>query len=141
MKKLLFILVILSSCTASINNKIDEEHIETLAKDFMKNKVIPQMKEPKPFEVLGAKVVVKRAADVINDYRFNYNHLSLSEADSVENKKHLDSIINVYQNPDSIISVTVNVAYKTKYRLGDVVTDSIKLGYDRKKDKVSYWPF
>ncbi len=140
-KKFLIFCIILSSCNIGNHSKIDNGHIETLAKEFMKNTVIPQMKDPKPYEVTGAKVVIKKAGDVINDYQFIYNHLSLSDADSIENKKHLDSVIKNYRNLDSIISVTVNVGYKTRYKLGDVVLDSIKLGYDRKKDKVSYWPF
>lgn len=141
MKKILIFCIILSSCNTGKNNKIDNKHIEALAKEFMENTVIPQMKDPKPYEVTGEKVVIKRAGDVINDYEFIYNHLSLSDADSVENKKHLDAVLNNYRKLDSIISVTVNVGYKTRYKLGNVVTDSIKLGYDRKKDKISYWPF
>ena len=141
MKRLLIICIILSTCSNSRSNKIDSAHIETLAKDFMKNTVIPQMKDPKPYEIVNAKVVMKRVADEIKDYQFTYSHLSLSHADSIEHKKNLDSIIEVSRDPDSIISVTVNVAYKTKYKLGDIVMDSIKLGYDREKDKISYWPF
>ena len=141
MKKLFFILIVLSGCNNKSSGKIDNAHIETLAKDFMKTTVIPQMKEPRPYEVDGAKVIVKRAADVIKDYQFIYDHFSLNEFDSIEHRKHLDSVIRASKNPDSIVSITVNVAYKTKYRLGDIVTDSIKLGYDRKKDQVTYWPF
>jgi hypothetical protein len=89
----------------------------------------------------GAKVIVKRAADVINDYQFIYDHFSLNEFDSIEHRKHLDSVIQASKDPDSIVSITVNVAYKTKYRLGDIVTDSIKLGYNRQKDQVTFWPF
>ncbi len=141
MKKLLIICIFFSSCSAKSTNKIDEAHVENLAKEFMKKTVIPEMKDPKPYEITDAKVVIKRVSDRINDYRFVYDHLSLSKADSIENKRHLDSIINVSHHPDSIISVTVDVTYKTKYRLGDIVTDSIKLGYNRDKDKVSYFPF
>jgi hypothetical protein len=141
MKKLLMICILFSSCTAKNSNGISKSHIENLAKEFMKNTVIPQMREPKPYEITDAKVVIKRVADEINDYRFVYEHLSLSKADSIENKRHFDSIIKVSHHPDSIISITVNVAYKTKYRLGDVLTDSIKLGYNKEKDKVSYFPF
>jgi hypothetical protein len=141
MKKIFFLLIIISACNNSNNRKIDNAHIENLAKDFMKNTVIPQMKEPRPYEVTEAKVVVKTVNDVINDYKFIYDHFSLNEFDSMEHKKHLDSLIRVSKNPDSIVSITVNVGYKTKYRLGDIVTDSIKLGYDRKKDEITYWPF
>lgn len=141
MKRLFFFLIILSSCNNESSSKIDNAHIEKLAKDFMKTTVIPQMKEPRPYEVDDAKVVVKTVADVISDYQFIYDHFSLNEFDSLEHKRHLDSIIQVSRNPDSIVSITINVAYKTKYRLGDIVTDSIKLGYDRKKDQVTYWPF
>ena len=140
MKKMLFLLLIITSCNNS-GHEIDNAHIENLAKDFMKTTVIPKMKDPKPYEVVEAKTVVKTAADVINDYKFIYDHFSLNSYDSIEHKKQLDSIINVSKNPDSIVSITVNVAYKTRYRLGDVVTDSIKLGYDRKNDKITYWPF
>ena len=140
MKKLIFLLVIISACNNS-NRKIDNAHIEELAKDFMKNTVIPQMKEPRPYEVSEAKVVVKTVNDVINDYKFIYDHFSLNKFDSTVHKNNLDSIIRVSKNRDSIISITVNVGYKTKYKLGDIVTDSIKLGYDRKKDKITYWPF
>ena len=115
--------------------------LKTLAVDFMKTNVIPKMKDPKPFEIEGAQVVEKTVADKINDYRFTYNHFSLSREDSIENKRLLDSIIAVSKHPDSVISITVNVAYKTKYRLGDIVTDSIKLGYNAAKDKITYWPF
>jgi Na+/phosphate symporter len=115
--------------------------VEKLANDFMKSKVIPKMKDPKPYEILGSKVIIKTAGDKINDYRFTYDHLSLSHEDSIENKRLLDSVINISQYPDSIISVTVNVGYKTKYKFGNITTDSIKLGYDREKDKITYWPF
>ena len=138
---MLFLLLIISSCNNNGKRKIDKAHIENLAKDFMKTTVIPKMKEPKPYEVADAKTVVKTAADVIHDYKFIYDHFSLNEQDSIEHKKQLDSIINVSKNPDSVVSITVNVAYKTRYKLGDVVTDSIKLGYDRKNDKITYWPF
>jgi hypothetical protein len=141
MKKLLILLVIITSCNNFNERKIDNVHIENMAKDFMKTTVIPKMKDPKPYEIVDAKVVIKRVADVINDYRFIYDHFSENDYDSIEHKKRLDSIINVSKNPDSIVSVTVNVAYKTRYRLGNVVTDSIKLGYDRKNDKITYWPF
>jgi len=140
MKKMLFLLLIITSCNNS-GHEIDNAHIENLAKDFMKTTVIPKMKDPKPYEVVEAKTVVKTAADVINDYKFIYDHFSLNSYDSTEHKNQLDSIINVSKKPDSIVSITVNVAYKTRYRLGDVVTDSIKLGYDRKNDKITYWPF
>ncbi|MGH2648548.1 MAG: hypothetical protein ACRDE8_13305 [Ginsengibacter sp.] len=132
--------IIFYSCSSS-SNKIDTGHIENLAKDFMKNTVIPQMKDPKPFEITESKVVIMTVADKINDYRFTYDHLSLNRTDSIENKRRLDSIIKVSLHPDSIISITVNVGYKTKYQRGDIVTDSIKLGYDREHDKVGYWPF
>lgn len=141
MKKLLTVIFIISSCNYGNNYKIDNRHIESLAKDFMRNTVIPKMKDPKPYEIVDAKVVTKTVAEKINDYRFTYNHLSLSREDSVENKKLLDSVIKVSAHPDSIISITVNVAYKTKYRLGDIVTDSIKLGYNPAKDKITMWPF
>jgi hypothetical protein len=141
MKKLLVFIFIISSCSDKSNYKIDNKHIESLAEDFMRNTVIPKMKDPKPYEIVGAKVVAKTVADKINDYRFTYNHLSLSQEDSVENKKLLDSVIRVSVHPDSIISITVNVAYRTKYRLGDIVTDSIKLGYNPAKDKITMWPF
>ena len=137
---MLFLLLIITSCNNS-GHEIDNAHIENLAKDFMKTTVIPKMKDPKPYEVVEAKTVVKTAADVINDYKFIYDHFSLNSYDSTEHKNQLDSIINVSKKPDSIVSITVNVAYKTRYRLGDVVTDSIKLGYDRKNDKITYWPF
>jgi hypothetical protein len=140
MKKMLFLLLIITYCNNS-GHEIDNAHIENLAKDFMKTTVIPKMKDPKPYEVVEAKTVVKTAADVINDYKFIYDHFSLNSYDSTEHKNQLDSIINVSKKPDSIVSITVNVAYKTRYRLGDVVTDSIKLGYDRKNDKITYWPF
>lgn len=107
----------------------------------MKTSVIPKMKDPKPYEIVNSKVVVKTVADNIADYRFVYDHLSFNRADSLENKRHLDSVIKVSPHPDSIISITVNVAYKTKYQYGDVVTDSIKLGYSREMDKISLWPF
>jgi len=140
MKKLL-IVIIISSCNNSTTSKIDNKHIENLAENFMKTSVIPKMKDPKPYEILSSKVVVKTVADNISDYRFVYDHLSFNEIDSMENKRHLDSIIKVSHRPDSIISITVNVAYKTRYRLGDVVTDSIKLGYDRLNDRILLWPF
>ncbi len=141
MKKLTALLFIICACNYKSENKIDNKHVEELAVDFMKTNVIPKMKDPKPFEIEGAQVVEKTVADKINDYRFTYNHLSLSHEDSIINKRLLDSIIVVSKHPDSVISITVNVAYKTKYRLGDVVTDSIKLGYNPAKDKITFWPF
>ncbi|MEO8413759.1 MAG: hypothetical protein ABI472_08875 [Ginsengibacter sp.] len=141
MKKLVIVCIIISSCNNNGSHKIDKQHVESLAINFMETTVIPGMKDPKPFEIAGAKVVVKTAADNIDDYRFTYDHVSFNSMDSLENKRHLDSIIKVSLHPDSIISITVNVAYKTKYKLGDIVTDSIKLGYNREKDRVSYWPF
>lgn len=132
---------IIFSCNNKNNFTINNKHVESLAKDFMKTDVIPHMKDPKPYEVAGAKVVVKTVADKINDYRFTYDHLSFNHQDSIENKNRLDSIIKVSLHPDSIISITVNVAYKTRYKYGNVVTDSIKLGYNPEKDKISYWPF
>jgi hypothetical protein len=86
MKKLLMICILFSSCSAKSTNKIDQAHVENLAKEFMKNTVLPQMKDPKPYEITDAKVVIKRVSDRINDYRFVYDHLSLSKADSIENK-------------------------------------------------------
>lgn len=141
MKKLLIICLVLCSCNNKKSNEIDNAHVENLAKEFMKTTVIPKMSDPKPYEVVDAKVVVKRVADHINDYRFVYDHFSFNHFDSVENKKNLDSIISVSKNPDSIISVTVNVGYKTRYQRGNVVLDSIKLKYDDKNNKISYWPF
>lgn len=141
MKKIFFILIIISSCKNRSNERIDNAHVEKMAEEFMKTNVIPKMKDPKPYEVAGAKVIFRRAADNINDYQFTYDHLSLNEMDSTENKRHLDSIISVSKNPDAIINVTVNVAYKTRYQRGDVVMDSIKLGYNPKDDKISLWPF
>ncbi|MDQ2721603.1 MAG: hypothetical protein M3Z26_17850 [Bacteroidota bacterium] len=141
MKKLLTLFIILSSCNVKNSNNIDNNHIEYLAKDFMQNTVIPKMKDPKPYEIVNAKVVIRTVADQLNDYQFVYDKFSFNEFDSIQNKKQLDSVIKVSRHPDSILNVTVNVAYKTKYKLGDVVTDSIKLGYDREKDRVSFWPF
>lgn len=141
MKKILIALLIFSSCSDRNDMKIDNDHVEKLAKDFMEKTVIPTMKEPKPFEVAGSKVIIRRVGDEINDYRYQYDHLSFSAFDSAENKKKLDSIIRLSKDPDAIVNITVNVAYKTKYKRGDIVTDSIKLGYDPVKDKVSYFPF
>lgn len=141
MKKLLIALIFISSCSNKSNNNIDHAHIEDLAKDFMKTTVIPKMKDPKPYEIVDAKVVEKTVADKINDYRFTYDHLSFNAEDSIENKRRLDSIKEVSIYPDSVISITVNVGYKTKYKRGDIVTDSIKLGYNPEKDKITFWPF
>lgn len=141
MKKLLFVFISISSCSNNRSNKIEPKHIESLAMDFMKTNVIPKMKDPKPYEIVGAKVVTKTVADNINDYRFNYEHLSFSHEDSVFNKKCLDSVIEVSKHPNAIISITVNVGYKTRYKRGDIVTDSIKLGYNQEKDKITFWPF
>jgi len=141
MKKLTLLFFVICACNYKSANQIDNKHVEELAVDFMKTNVIPKMKEPRPYEIEGAQVVKKTVADQISDYRFTYDHLSLSREDSIENKKLLDSIIAVSKHPDSVISITVNVAYKTKYRLGDIVTDSIKLGYNPGKDKITLWPF
>ncbi|SRR5665213_1820113 len=141
MKKFLVLVFIMSSCSSKSYNKIDDSHIEKLACDFMKTDVIPKMKDSKPYEVLGSKVIIKTVGDKINDYRFTHDHLSLSHEDSAENKRLLDSVIDVSHHPDSIISVTVNVGYKTKYKFGNITTDSIKLGYNLEKDKITYWPF
>lgn len=141
MKKLLILFIVFISCTNRTINNVDNEHVEEMAQEFMKTEVIPHMKDPKPYEVSGAKVVIKKAADVVNDYTFTYHNLSFNHEDSIENRRHLDSIIKALPDTSTIISVTVNVAYNTRYRRGDVVTDSIKLGYDPKTDKVSYWPF
>lgn len=141
MKKLLIAFIFISSCSNKSNHNIDYAHIEDLAKDFMKTTVIPKMKDPKPYEIVDAKVVEKTVADKINDYRFTYDHLSFNAEDSVENKRRLDSIKEVSIHPDSVISITVNVGYKTKYKRGDIVTDSIKLGYNPEKDKITFWPF
>jgi len=141
MKKFLILLLIITSCNHRTEREIDHTHVESLAKDFMRSTVIPKMKDPKPYEVVDAKVIIKTAADVINDYKFIYDHFSMNDYDSAEHKKRLDSIINVSKDPDSVVSVTVNVAYKTRYQRGDVVTDSIKLGYDQVHDKITYWPF
>lgn len=107
----------------------------------MKTSVISKTKDTKPYKIVNAKVVTKTAADNINDYKFIYGYLSFNHIDSTENKGRLDSIIKVSLHPDSIISVTVNVAYKTKYQFGDVVIDSIKLGYNRENEKIFLWPF
>jgi hypothetical protein len=141
MKKLLFLLLIITSCNNNSDRKIDKPHIEKLAKEFMKTTVIPKMKDPKPYQIMDAKVVVKTVADEINDYKFIYDHFSLNDYDSIEHKKRLDSMIKISKHPDSVVSVTVNVGYKTRYQRGDVVQDSIKLGYDREDDKITYWPF
>ena len=141
MRKLFIGFIIISSCNNTNNNKIENRHIENLAENFMKTSVIPKMKDPKPYEIVGSKVVIKTVADNVADYRFVYDHLSFNQTDSMENKRHLDSIIKVSIHPDSIISITVNVAYKTRYQFGDVVTDSIKLGYNREKDTIFLWPF
>ena len=141
MKRILILLLVLCSCNSKSPDKIDAAHVENLAKDFMKTTVIPKMSDPKPYEVVDAKVVVKRVSDHINEYRFVYDHFSFNHFDSVENKKNLDSMIRVSTNPDSVLSVTVNVGYRTKYQRGDIVLDSIKLKYDYQNDKISYWPF
>ncbi len=141
MKKLIAIFIIICSCNNRDVTKLNNSHIENLAKDFMKKKVIPQMKEPRPFAIAGAEVVRKTVNDKINDYRFTYEHLSLNKADSIENKKLLDSVVQHSLHPDSVINITVDVAYKIKYKLGDIVTDKIKLAYDPVHDKISYWPF
>lgn len=141
MKKIVILLLILSSCAGKKTPAIDRSHVEQLAKDFMKTTVVPKMSDPKPYEIDSAKVVIKRVADQIEDYRFVYDHLSSNNFDSVHNKSRLDSIIAVSKHPDSILSITVNVSYKTRYKRGNVVVDSIKLGYDPAKDKISFWPF
>ncbi|MEP6583000.1 MAG: hypothetical protein ABJA90_01985 [Ginsengibacter sp.] len=141
MKKLLAIYMILCSCNNKSNPEIDQSHVEGLAKDFMKTSVIPKMKDPKPYEVVSAKVIIKRVVDNINDYRFVYDHFSKNHFDSIENKKNLDSLIKVSGDSDSIVSVTVNVGYKTRYQKGDIVLDSIKLAYNPVKDEISFWPF
>lgn len=141
MKNLLAVFIFISSCSYKSTNKIDNAHIESLAKDFMKTTVIPKMKDPKPYEIVDAKVVEKTVADKINDYQFTYDHLSFNAEDSMENKRRLDSIKEVSIHLDSVISITVNVGYKTKYKRGDIVTDSIKLGYNPEKDKITFWPF
>ena len=141
MKKFLFLLMIVCSCQNKNSTTIDNSHVEGLAKDFMRTTVIPKMQDPKPYEVSGAKVVIKTVADQVNDYRFVYVRLSKNNFDSIQNKRRLDSIIRVSKHPDSVISITVNVSYKTRYKRGNVVVDSIKLGYDPVKDKISFWPF
>ena len=141
MKKLTVLFFIICACNHKSENKVDNKHVEELAVDFMKTNVIPKMTDPRPYEIEGAQVVKKTVADEISEYRFTYDHLSLSREDSVINKRLLDSIIEISKHPDSVISFTVNVAYKTKYRLGDIVTDSIKLGYNPVKDKITFWPF
>ena len=51
MKKLLIIYMIICSCNnKSKSSEIDNGYVENLAKDFMKNNVIPKMQEPKPYE-------------------------------------------------------------------------------------------
>lgn len=134
-------MILFVSCASKKDDTIDVAHVQQMAKEFMKKTVIPKMKEPRPYEIADTKVVIKTLGDMINEYRFVYDHLSLSREDSIENKKHLDSLIQHTSSPDSIVSITVNVAYKTKYQRGDVVTDSIKLGYNQKEDKISYFPF
>lgn len=72
MKKFLILLMILVCCNEKSHKEIDRGHIEAMAKDFMKNTVVPKMQDPKPYEIDSAEVVVKTVADQINDYRFVY---------------------------------------------------------------------
>lgn len=141
MKKFLIVLIIFCSCDNKYSNRIERKHVEKLAENFMKNTVIPKMNDPKPYEIVDTKMVTKTVADNINDYRFVYDHLSFNHDDSILNKMRLDSIMKISHDPGSIVSITVNVAYKTRYKLGDIVTDSIKLGYDPQNDKITLWPF
>ena len=141
MKKLLILFIMFSSCQNKKHVRIDNSHVEKLAKDFMRSTVIPKMPDPKPYEIDSAKVVIKTVADQINDYRFVYDHFSNNHFDSIQNKRRLDSIIEISKHPDSMLSITVNVSYKTRYKRGDIVVDSIKLGYDPGKDRISFWPF
>ena len=139
--KLLSVTFLILACSCNHQYNIDDEHIAGLAENFMKSKVLPAMPSPKPFAIVSEKVITKTASDNINDYRFVYDHLSFNKNDSVINKARLDSVIKVSMHPDSVINITVNVSYKIKYKRGDIVTDSIKLGYDAKNDKITYWPF
>ena len=128
-------------CSCGRNHAVDNKHIESLADNFMKSKVMPAMPSPKPFAIVSEKVISKTVADNIDDYRFVYDHLSFNKNDSMINKARLDSVMKASDNPDSVINITVNVAYKIKYKRGNIVTDSIKLGYDVRNDKITYWPF
>ena len=116
MKKWVVFFFVICACNYKSENKIDGKHVEKLAMDFMKTNVIPAMKEPRPYEIEGAQVVKKTVADQISEYRFTYDHLSLSLEDSIVNKRLLDSIIEVSKHPDSVISITINVAYKVSAR-------------------------
>lgn len=133
--------MIIASCNNSKDNKNESRHIEKLAENFMNTVVIPKMKEPKPYQVVSLKVVIKTVGDNIRDYQFVYDNLSFNQYDSMENKRHLDSIVKTSRNRDSVISITVNVSCKTRCQFGNDVTDSIKLGYNSKDDKFFYGHF
>lgn len=142
MKYVLSIVIMLFfiSC-AGRQEEMDHQKIAAMARDFMKTDVIPHMKDPKPYEVSDAKVVVKKAADVIEEYAFTFRNLSFNAADLAANQRHLDSIKIRYPDPEEIVDITVNISYKTRYRRGNVVTDSVKLGYNPATNRISYWPF
>lgn len=131
---------ILLACNNSTPNLSGTE-IEALAKKFVIDSVFGKMKKDLAYEFLGAKVDTFTRAEYISDYQFVYDHLSHDRHDSMENKRVLDSIIAISHNRDSIINITVDVGYKTKYRRGNTRIDSIKVGYNRTTGKISYWPF
>lgn len=143
MKKLLTAIVLITaSCNSNSNSSINSTaRIKALAKNFMTDSVFPKMKDPGSYAFLGAKIDTFTAGDYINDYKFVYDHLSYNRYDSSENKKRLDSVLNIHTHPDSIINITVNVGYRITYQYGNTTIDSIKLGYNRETDKICYWPF
>ena len=141
MKKMAACMVLVASSCNHRVSVIDQKHVASLAIDFMKTRVIPSMKNPKPYAIESATVIRKTAADKIEDYRFSYQHMSFNKEDSMVNKQLLDSVITATKNPDAVVDVTVNVAYKTKTIVGKIITDSIKLGYNPDKDIVTLWPF
>lgn len=140
MRKLFYIplLLILASCSRPERGA---EHVEALAKRFMLDSVFPGMKNKLAYQYLGAKLDTYRVAGYIADYQYVYDHLSYNRNDSAGNKRRLDSVIAVHPHPDSIINITVSVGYKTTYQRGDTTIDSVRLGYDPRSDRVSYWPF
>ncbi len=140
MRRLFFLplLLLIASCSRPEHST---DHVEMLAKRFMIDSVFPRMKNDLSYQYLGARLDTYRVADYIADYRYVYDHLSYNRYDSAGNKRRLDSVIAVHPRPDSMINITVDVGYKTTYRRGDTTIDSVKLGYDPGKDRVSYWPF
>lgn len=137
MKYLLTLMVVCALSCSSTNNQAD---IESRAKQYMMDTVVPRFNDPASYQFVSLKVDTLTGADYLKNLKRSYIDTDTSLLGTAVYNEKLKEISDLSAIPgyaDSVLLLNIEVEYRGKNKMGALILDKTDLRYFPKEDRLT----